>query len=226
MLVPTFVDRGCRRQRNGSPRPYSRLSRPWPLLFLSSIVPRLHSRGWVDSFPDPLLLRKSGGAANRTRTSGSVTRNTRPQSRYTSWWYGHTVLPNVDSCNSPTKHKNGNWEAVAQSVERLADLEVGVQFPVGSRIFTSPQHPDRPLRLRVNQAACRGVEPGPGPMTRCLLLFDSCSSVFWGTLSNERTCLSFASHNQLYLYLTCFYMIYLLSCVYNLYKTSFSPGAV
>jgi hypothetical protein len=25
-----------------------------------------HSRGWVDTVPDPLLLRKSGGAGNRT----------------------------------------------------------------------------------------------------------------------------------------------------------------
>jgi hypothetical protein len=29
----------------------------------------------VDPVPDPLLLRKSGIAGNRTRTSGSVTRN-------------------------------------------------------------------------------------------------------------------------------------------------------
>jgi hypothetical protein len=29
----------------------------------------------VDPVPDPLLLRKSGNAGNRTRTSGSVARN-------------------------------------------------------------------------------------------------------------------------------------------------------
>jgi hypothetical protein len=29
----------------------------------------------VDTVPDPLLLRKSGSAGNRTRTSGSVARN-------------------------------------------------------------------------------------------------------------------------------------------------------
>jgi hypothetical protein len=29
----------------------------------------------VDPFPDPLLLRKSGGARNRTRTSESAARN-------------------------------------------------------------------------------------------------------------------------------------------------------
>jgi hypothetical protein len=29
----------------------------------------------VDPVPDPLLLRKSGGAGNRNRTSGSVARD-------------------------------------------------------------------------------------------------------------------------------------------------------
>jgi hypothetical protein len=29
----------------------------------------------VDPFPDPLLFRKSGSAGNRSRTSGSVARN-------------------------------------------------------------------------------------------------------------------------------------------------------
>jgi hypothetical protein len=31
------------------------------------VVPLLYSRGWVDSVPDPLLLRKCGSAGNRTR---------------------------------------------------------------------------------------------------------------------------------------------------------------
>jgi hypothetical protein len=36
---------------------------------------QLYSRGWVDPVPDPLLLRKSGSAGNRTRATGSVARN-------------------------------------------------------------------------------------------------------------------------------------------------------
>jgi hypothetical protein len=47
-----------RGQRDWSQRPYFRLTRPEPLLFLpssSSVV----LRGWVDPVPDPLLLRKS-----------------------------------------------------------------------------------------------------------------------------------------------------------------------
>jgi hypothetical protein len=50
-----------RGQRDGSLRPYSRISRPQPPLFLSS--------------SSSTVLRKSGSAGNRTRTSRSVTRN-------------------------------------------------------------------------------------------------------------------------------------------------------
>jgi hypothetical protein len=35
--------------------------------FFFQAVPQLYSRGWVDPVPDPLLLRKSGSAGNRTR---------------------------------------------------------------------------------------------------------------------------------------------------------------
>jgi hypothetical protein len=55
-----------RGQRDKSLRPYFRLSRREPLLFLSSSS--------VDHVPDPLLLTKSGSAENQTRTSGSVDR--------------------------------------------------------------------------------------------------------------------------------------------------------
>jgi hypothetical protein len=36
---------------------------------------QLYLRGWVGPVPGPLLLIKSGSAGNRTRTSGSVARN-------------------------------------------------------------------------------------------------------------------------------------------------------
>jgi hypothetical protein len=55
-----------RGQHDGSLRPYSRFSRPQLLLFFQ-VAPQLYSRGWVDPVPDPLLLRKSGSAGNRTR---------------------------------------------------------------------------------------------------------------------------------------------------------------
>jgi hypothetical protein len=79
---PPFVgevcDNFCRKRvprgrRNGSLLPYSRFSRPEPLIF--QVAPQLYSRGRVDPVPEPLLLRKSGSAGNRSRTSGSVARN-------------------------------------------------------------------------------------------------------------------------------------------------------
>jgi hypothetical protein len=35
--------------------------------FFFQIAPQLYSQGWVDSVPDPLLLRKSGSAGNRSQ---------------------------------------------------------------------------------------------------------------------------------------------------------------
>jgi hypothetical protein len=73
--VTTFFDRNVSRgQRNGYLRPYSRFSRPETLLFFQ-VALQLYSRGRVDPVPDPLLLRTSSSAGNRTRTSGSVARN-------------------------------------------------------------------------------------------------------------------------------------------------------
>jgi hypothetical protein len=43
--------------------------------FFFHVALQLYSRGSVDLVPDPLLLRKSGSAGNRIRTSGSAARN-------------------------------------------------------------------------------------------------------------------------------------------------------
>jgi hypothetical protein len=63
-----------RGQRDGSLRPYSWLSRLEPLLFLpsSSSIVLTKLSGPV---PVPLILIKYGSAENRTRTSGSIARN-------------------------------------------------------------------------------------------------------------------------------------------------------
>jgi hypothetical protein len=77
-LVPTFATRG--RHVVSVTDLYGRIhgfidrSR----YFLFQVAPYLYLPGWVDSVPDPLLLRKSGSAGNRTRTSGSVARNFDP----------------------------------------------------------------------------------------------------------------------------------------------------
>jgi hypothetical protein len=54
--------------------------------FFFPVAAQLYSKDWVNPVPDPLLFRKSGSAGNRTRTSGSVARNsdltTRTQRRF------------------------------------------------------------------------------------------------------------------------------------------------
>jgi hypothetical protein len=48
--------------------------------FFFQVAPQLYWRGWADPVPDPLLLKKSSSAWNRTRTSGCPgTLTTRPQ---------------------------------------------------------------------------------------------------------------------------------------------------
>jgi hypothetical protein len=74
-LMPTFEDKGC--CVVDTTDPYSRIlaflyrSR----YFFFQVAHQFYPRGWVDPIPDPLLLRKSGSAGNRSRTSGSVARN-------------------------------------------------------------------------------------------------------------------------------------------------------
>jgi hypothetical protein len=48
------------------------VSFPGEATFFLQVAPHLYSRGSVDPVPDPLLLRKSGSARNRTQTSGSL----------------------------------------------------------------------------------------------------------------------------------------------------------
>jgi hypothetical protein len=74
-LVPPFADRGCRvvSVTDAHCRILGFLDRNCYYFFQAAT--QLHSRGWVDPVPDPLLVGKSGSAGNRTRTSGFVTRN-------------------------------------------------------------------------------------------------------------------------------------------------------
>jgi hypothetical protein len=74
-LVPTFADRGCHVVSVTNPYGCILGSIDRSRYFSFQVAPQLYSRGWVDPVPDPLLLRKSGSAGNRTRTSGSVGRN-------------------------------------------------------------------------------------------------------------------------------------------------------
>jgi hypothetical protein len=68
ILVPTFLDRGVScGQRGESPTAININFLDRSRYFLFKVAPHLSSRGWVDPVPDPLLLRKSGSAGNRTR---------------------------------------------------------------------------------------------------------------------------------------------------------------
>jgi hypothetical protein len=73
--------------------PYGRIlgfSRQEPLLFYQ-VAPQLYSRGWVDPVRDPLLLRKFVSAGNRTRTSGSVARNSDHQTTEAVYFLLHNI---------------------------------------------------------------------------------------------------------------------------------------
>jgi hypothetical protein len=74
-IVPTFADRGCHVVSFTDPydRIHDFLDRS--RYFFFEIAPQFYSGGWVDRITNSLLVRKSGSVWNRTRTSGSVARN-------------------------------------------------------------------------------------------------------------------------------------------------------
>jgi hypothetical protein len=74
-LVPNFADRGYHVVSVTDPYGRNLGFVDRSRYFSFQVAPQLYSRGWVDSIPDPLLLRKSGGAGNGTLTSRSVARN-------------------------------------------------------------------------------------------------------------------------------------------------------
>jgi hypothetical protein len=95
-LVPTFADRGC--HVVSVTDPHGRIDRSHYFSF--QVTPQLYSRGWVDSVPDPLLLRKSGITGNRTRISGSVARGRgrgKNFSRTMGLWVTTSLLTNFHS---------------------------------------------------------------------------------------------------------------------------------
>jgi hypothetical protein len=73
-FVPNFVDRGCYVVSATNPNGRFLCFIDRSRCFFFQVAPQLYSRGSVDPVPDP-LLRKSGRARKRTRTSGPVSRN-------------------------------------------------------------------------------------------------------------------------------------------------------
>jgi hypothetical protein len=70
-IVPTFADRGCRMVSATDLYGHILGFLDWSRYFFLQVTPQLYSRGRVDPVSDPLLLRKSGSARNRIRTSKS-----------------------------------------------------------------------------------------------------------------------------------------------------------
>jgi hypothetical protein len=67
ILVPTSADRGVSRdQRGGTPTAVNLIFLDRSRYFFFQVAPHLSSRSWVGRVPDPLPLRKSGIAGNRT----------------------------------------------------------------------------------------------------------------------------------------------------------------
>jgi hypothetical protein len=66
-IVPTFGDRWCRVVSATDPHGHILGFLDRGRYFPIQVTAQLYSRVWVDSVPDPLLLRKSGRAGNRTR---------------------------------------------------------------------------------------------------------------------------------------------------------------
>jgi hypothetical protein len=66
-LVPVIEDRGC--CVVSTTHPYCLFSDflDGNRYIFFQAAPRLYSRGWMDPVPEPLLLRKSGSAGNRTQ---------------------------------------------------------------------------------------------------------------------------------------------------------------
>jgi hypothetical protein len=75
VITNFFVERGCRVVSVTDPCGRILVFLDRSRFFSLQVAPQLYARGSVDPFPDPLLLRKSGSAGTRARTSGSVARN-------------------------------------------------------------------------------------------------------------------------------------------------------
>jgi hypothetical protein len=94
-LVPTFANSWC--HIVSVTHPYNSIlgfiGRSHYFFF--KVAPQLYLRLWVDSVPDPLLLRKYCSAGNRTRTPGSVARNSGLQLVWRSRNRGSIRLPHT-----------------------------------------------------------------------------------------------------------------------------------
>jgi hypothetical protein len=91
------------------------------LHFFFQVAPQLYSRGRANPVPDPILLTKSGSAGNRTRTSGSVIRNSNHTHthththtqflQYNTWlpWFPESVTLSAPWCIEVSREPELKW---------------------------------------------------------------------------------------------------------------------
>jgi hypothetical protein len=108
-LVRTLADRGSRVV--SATNPYDQFL-GWNNYFFIQAAPQLSSRGWVDPVPDPLPLRKSCSARNRTRDLWICSQELRPLDHRG----GHTSYPHtfyIYSCSHYIRNvsppSSGHW---------------------------------------------------------------------------------------------------------------------
>jgi hypothetical protein len=102
--VPIFADRGCHvvstMDIHGHILGFLDQSR----YYFFQVSPQLYSRGCVDHVPDPLLLRKSGSARNRTRDIWICSQELGDLGPYYDWSVfvvNHPPCENEGCCDFP-----------------------------------------------------------------------------------------------------------------------------
>jgi hypothetical protein len=131
-LVPVFADREC--STVSTMHSYGSFLGflYWSHYYFFQVAPQLYSRDWVESIPDPLLLRKSGSAMNQTwdlwicshelwpldhRGNLINTIMTNKQKKYC--WQNSKLTHSVACQRSKTKvnigHKEETWISIAVS---------------------------------------------------------------------------------------------------------------
>jgi hypothetical protein len=126
--------------------------------FFFEVAPQLYSRGWVDPVPDPLFLRKSGNAGNRTRTSGSVARNS--DHCTTDWYCGVVKTEALGSKEASVAHGTSpgwylrKWRISSTITDRKMHKSSKKTFPIVNLAsqWKEPTWPNDPCDSRVGNA--------------------------------------------------------------------------
>jgi hypothetical protein len=136
-LVTTFADRGC--HVVSVTDPYGRildfLDRS--CYFFFQVLPQLYSRGWEDPVPEPPLLRKSGSAGNRIRTSRSVASGCSYNHEISQACYG---TPRFTTMSCPYPEPNESSSHVSHHIYLKSILILSFNLNLGFPSGLFPSH--------------------------------------------------------------------------------------